>query len=101
MTIGRVPHDELRRARKFSSGGLERKLGPWYETADRLDIFRVSSLLLDVCSGAWVDGIWVRDVFDCNDFHLQVRPNLIVTIRLARDYPDAVQLIYIGPQEEG
>lgn len=72
---------------------------PWVEKSDPIELFAVLNVLLAVTDGSWVSNDHVRDLFRVNDFHIRVTGNLVVTIRLLREYPDTVQLVRIGPFE--
>lgn len=98
MTLGVVPDEELSRPRKFTTAGLKRVADPWLDAASSLDSFSVSEALIEIGTGTWASNgrEWVRDVFNLNDFHVLARTNLVITIRLSREYPGFVQLIRIG-----
>jgi hypothetical protein len=82
---------------KFTTASTDR-LGKWAEDASADDLDLVSGVLLRVVDGTW------RSECDCYEdvihgltWHILVRSGLIVTVRLAKEYPSMVQLIYIGP----
>lgn len=97
MQLGRVPDDELAKPRTFSQSTLDAVLAPWYAASEPFDLFRVAEVVLAVAQGTWTERNWVRDPYSVNDFHILARGGLVVTIRLAREYPSYVQLIRIGP----
>ncbi len=91
--------DEPRRDRhvRFTSASTDR-LGKWAEDASDEDFGLVSEALLHVIDGTW----WSEcecygDVIHPLTWHIMVRPGLLVTVKFAKEYPDWVQLIYIGP----
>jgi len=53
-------------------------------------------VLLSVADATWTEREWVRDTYRPNDFLILARGGLVVTVRLAREYPDTAQLIRIG-----
>jgi hypothetical protein len=67
-----------------------------------MDRFHVNDVLLDVAGGQWVQRReWVPDTHRAFDYHILARTNLVVTIRLAMEYPGYVQLARIGPFGSG
>ena len=84
------------RPRRFTTRSTDR-LGEWAATATAGDFALVQELLLKIAGGESTEGC-PRDLDPTHglQFHFSPRPGLIVTLRFSKDYPDAVQLVYIG-----
>jgi len=91
---GDEPHRD-RRVR-FTSASKE-KFGKWAEGASIEDLDLAGGVLFSVTEGTWRDTYeYYPDVFHPFIWHIVIRRGLIMSLKFAQEYPDYVQLIYIG-----
>lgn len=91
---GDEPHRDKRV--RFTRASDER-FGKWAEDASAEDFDLAGRVLLSVTDGTWRDTCECHpDVFHPFIWHIVIRRGLILSLKFAQEYPDYVQLIYIG-----
>ncbi len=82
--------------RKFTPRSTER-FAAWAETASEADVNLATEAMFHVLEDTWRQHNYAPDATHSLTFHVLVKPDLVLTVRFAQEYPDVVQLIYVGP----
>ena len=92
-----TPWPDLARSRLISGQHSRDRVAAWYNAVSPIDRYNGSAALLAIGDGSWVEKYpWAQDFEQSNRFHITVSREIVITIRLNREYPGYFSVDRIG-----